>query len=83
MITEGLFGLRATGLNKLRIKPQLSEKCPEMVLNNIKLFSKCFDIKADKNGITVIYDGSNYHTDSLNTVFCFNTHSFVNENSNN
>lgn len=83
VITEGLFGLRATGLNKLRIKPQLSEKCPEMALNNIKLFSKCFDIKADKNGITVIYDGSNYHTDSLNTVFCFNTHSFVNENSNN
>lgn len=83
VITEGLFGLRATGLNKLRIKPQLSEKCPEMALNNIKLFSKRFDIKADKNGITVIYDGSNYHTDSLNTVFCFNTHSFVNENSNN
>ena len=83
VITEGLFGLRATGLNKLRIKPQLSEKCPEMTLNNIKLFSKCFDIKTDKNGITVIYDGSNYHTDSLNTVFCFNTHSFVNENSNN
>lgn len=77
VITEGLFGLRAVGLNKLRIKPQLSEKCPEITLRNIKLFSKCFDIKADKNGITVICNNKNYCTDSQNTVFCFNTCSFI------
>lgn len=79
VITEGLFGLKAVGLSKLRIKPQLSEQCHEMVLKNIKLFSKCFDIKADKNGITVIYDNSNYHTDSQNSVFCFDTCTFMQE----
>lgn len=77
IITEGLFGLRAVGLNKLRIKPQLSEQCPKMALKNIKLFSKCFDIKADKDGITVTYDNRDYHTDSQNTVFCFNTCAFI------
>lgn len=77
VITEGLFGIRAVGLNKLRIKPQLSVKCPEMSLNNVKLFSKCFNIKADESGITVIYDNYNYHTDSKKTVFCFDTCSFI------
>lgn len=76
VITEGLFGLRAVGINKLRIKPQLADICPEITLKNIKLFSKCFDIKADKNGITVIYNSKTYHTDSNNAVFCFDTCSF-------
>lgn len=82
VITEGLFGLRAVGLNKLRIKPQLSEQCPEITLKNIKLFSKCFDIRADKNGVTVIYDNQKYHTDSLNIVFCFDSCSFIQANFN-
>lgn len=82
VITEGLFGLKAVGLNKLRIKPQLSEKCPEMTLNNIKLFSKCFDIRTGKNGITVIFNNNTYHTDSLNTIFCFDTCSFIRAHSN-
>lgn len=77
VVTEGLFGLRAVGLNMLRIKPQLSRQCPEMTLNNIKLFSKSFDITADENGITVTCDNNTYHTESFDTVFDFNNCSFV------
>lgn len=77
VVTEGLFGLRAVGLNMLRIRPQLSRQCPEMTLNNIKLFSKSFDITADENGITVTCDNNTYHTESFDTVFDFNNCSFV------
>lgn len=73
IITEGLFGLRAVGLNKLRIKPQLSEDCGEIALQNIKLFSECFDITASADGISVSFDGKTYKTESLNAVFDFNT----------
>lgn len=79
IITEGLFGLRAVGLNKLRIKPQLSEDCSEISLQNIKLFSKCFDITACKNGISVSFGGKTYTVDSLNAVFDFNICCFENQ----
>lgn len=79
IITEGLFGLRAVGLNKLRIKPQLSEDCGEVSLQNIKLFSKCFDITTCKNGISVSFDGKTYTIDSLNAVFDFNICCFENQ----
>lgn len=54
IVTEGLFGLKAVGLNLLHIKPQLSQTCSEMSLKNIRLFSKCFDVNADLNGITIV-----------------------------
>lgn len=79
IITEGLFGLRAIGLKKLRIKPQISEACNKISLENIKLFSKCFDITADKDGISVSFDGKTYKTESLNAVFDFNTYCFENQ----
>lgn len=73
IITEGLFGLRAVGLKKLRIKPQLSEDCNKIALENVKLFSECFDITASADGISVFFDGKTYKTESLNAVFDFNT----------
>lgn len=76
IITEGLFGLKAVGLNKLRIKPQLCDECNEISLKNIRLFSKCFDIKADKDGIALFLNGSVYKTEKLNAVFDFNTYCF-------
>ncbi|MDE6767581.1 MAG: hypothetical protein K2J35_05255, partial [Eubacterium sp.] len=76
--TEGLFGLKAVGLNQLRIQPQLCDACPEISLQNIRLFSKCFDISADEKGITVLYNGNTYHTDSHCTVFDFNNCLFEN-----
>ncbi|MDE6470085.1 MAG: hypothetical protein K2L19_03580 [Eubacterium sp.] len=72
IITEGLFGLKAVGLNQLRIQPQLCDTCPEISLQNIRLFSKCFDISADEKGITVFYNGNTYHTNSHCAVFDFN-----------
>lgn len=76
IITEGLFGLKAVGLNKLRINPQLSSQCDKIALENIKLFSKCFDIKADDKGIDVIYNGSTYHTEQPKVLFDFNACQF-------
>lgn len=73
IITEGLFGLKAIGLNKLRIKPQLNNECNEISLQNIKLFSKCFDITANQDGITLSHNGNSYKTESTDTVFDFNT----------
>lgn len=76
VITEGLFGLRAVGLNKLRIKPQITKACPEIYLSGIKLFSKSFNVKADTNGISVEYDNNVYHIEKFSAVFDFNTLSF-------
>ena len=72
IITEGLFGLKAVGLNKLRIKPQLSKKCSNLCLKGIKLFSKNFDIRADESGVEISYNGELYKTDLSEAVFDFN-----------
>jgi len=71
VVTEGLFGLKAVGLNKLRIKSQLSDECSVISLQNIKLFSKSFDITADKNGIRIKYNNNLYSTESDCAVFDF------------
>ena len=76
VVTEGLFGLRAVGMNKLRINPQLTKACSEIALNGIKLFSKSFNVKADENGISVEFDNKLYHTEKCSTVFDFNTLEF-------
>ena len=77
IITEGLFGLKAVGLNKLKINPQLSSECNEISLQNIRLFSKCFDITANEKGITVVYDGNTYQSDQTDVVFDFNSCIFI------
>lgn len=76
VVTEGLFGLRAVDMNKLRIKPQLTKACSEISLCGIKLFAKSFDVKANEKGISVEYDNHVYHTEKLLAVFDFNTLSF-------
>lgn len=57
----------------MRIKPQLSEDCNKIALENVKLFSECFDITANSDGISLKYNENVYKTDSLNAVFDFNT----------
>ncbi len=76
VITEGMFGLRVVGLNKLRIKPQLSAECPEASLYGVHLFSKSFDITVYGKGIKIIYSGNIYDTKSECAVFNFETCSF-------
>lgn len=78
IITEGLFGLKAVGLNKLRIKPQLSDECPVISLNNIKLFSKCFGITADKSSIKIEYNNEVFCSESNCAVFDFEKCRFEN-----
>ena len=76
VVTEGLFGLRAVGMNKLRIMPKITAECPEISLFGIKLFSKSFNVTADKKGISVEYNHKIYQTEKLSAVFDFNTLSF-------
>ncbi len=65
------------GLNKLKINPQLSERCSDISLQNIRLFSKCFDITANQKGVAVIYEGNTYQSDENDVVFDFNSCSFI------
>lgn len=43
-ITEGLFGMRPTGLRTLRLTPRLPDGWERMELLNITAFGHCFDI---------------------------------------
>ncbi len=44
IFTEGLFGLRPTGLRSFTISPKLPDGWDEMALNNITAFGNTFDI---------------------------------------
>lgn len=60
IITEGLFGIRPTGLSRFSIAPKLPEDWNEMSLRNIKAFNRDFDIevKRDGNKLNVkVYNG--------------------------
>lgn len=78
IITEGLFGLKAVGLNKLRIQPRINKECSEIALKNIRLFGKCFDITANQRCIIINYNGNLYQTEDSSTVFDFGDCCFVN-----
>lgn len=58
IFTEGLFGIRPTGLKSFTIKPSMPISWNEMSLKRIMAFGRCFDIKverkADKLAITVV-----------------------------
>ncbi|MDR2627052.1 MAG: hypothetical protein LBC40_03345, partial [Dysgonamonadaceae bacterium] len=48
IITEGLFGIRPTGLKSFDITPRLPENWNKMVLRNIKAFDNSFDMEVDR-----------------------------------
>jgi hypothetical protein len=48
IITEGLFGIRPTGLKSFSITPRLPENWDRMVLRNIKAFDSSFDIEVSR-----------------------------------
>ena len=48
IITEGLFGIRPTGLKSFSFSPKLPEGWNEMALRNIKSFNKTFDIEINR-----------------------------------
>lgn len=48
IITEGLFGIRPTGLNSFELCPRLPSDWDTMSLRHIKAFGTDFDIKVDR-----------------------------------
>jgi cellobiose phosphorylase len=51
-VTEGLFGINPTGLNKFTITPTLPNGWNYMKLKNIKAFDRTFDIEIQTDGNT-------------------------------
>ena len=61
VITEGLFGIRPTGLKSFKLTPRLPVEWDTMNLRNVKAFGSSFDIKISRknNKIDInIYAGS-------------------------
>jgi len=50
VLTEGLFGLRPTGLHQFAISPRLPKGWNSMELNNITAFGTTFDIQVTRSG---------------------------------
>lgn len=50
IITEGLFGIRPTGLKSFSLTPRLPHKWNYMRLKNIKAFDSTFDITVERKG---------------------------------
>lgn len=50
VFTEGLFGIRPTGLCSFNLTPQLPESWPSMSLRSIHAFDSVFDIVVERNG---------------------------------
>lgn len=51
ILTEGVFGIRPTGLRSFDLTPRLPAKWERMSLRNIRAFGSCFDVevaRADK-----------------------------------
>ena len=48
IITEGLFGIRPTGLRAFELTPQLPTAWNQMALRRIRAFGNCFDISVSR-----------------------------------
>ena len=49
IITEGLFGIRPTGLRRFSVSPRLPEAWPEMTLRHIRICGGDFDLRVYRN----------------------------------
>ena len=61
IFTEGLFGLRPTGLDRFRCTPRLPDGWPRMALRSVRAFNRNFDVVVERRGekqhLTVIQGG--------------------------
>lgn len=48
--TEGLFGIRPSGLRGFTLTPRLPAGWPEMALKNVRAFGQSFDIRVKREG---------------------------------
>ena len=49
IITEGLFGIRPTGLHSFTVSPRLPEDWPSMTLRRVHLCGECFDLEVSRD----------------------------------
>lgn len=56
IITEGLFGIRPTGLHSFSVSPRLPREWPTMTLRRVRLGGSCFDLEVsrDQKGQTIV-----------------------------
>ena len=56
IITEGLFGIRPTGLHSFSVSPRLPREWPKMTLRRVRLGGSCFDLEVsrDQKGQTIV-----------------------------
>lgn len=61
IITEGMFGIRPTGLHSFEVTPRLPQEWPSMALRQVNAFGKPFDVEVSRNGdkllVNVVADG--------------------------
>lgn len=50
VLTEGVFGIRPTGLNSFSVSPSMPKAWNEMALRKVRLFGKNFDIIVKREG---------------------------------
>lgn len=66
--TEGLFGIRPVGLNRLTITPQLPSEWNSMKIKNVHGFQKQFDVVVQREGnkvrLTVLCNGKTVYNKS-------------------
>ena len=70
IITEGLFGIRPTGLRSFSLTPRLPEAWPEMTLSHVRAFGDDFTIQVSRKragvlGVTVTSEGRKTQTFSI------------------
>jgi hypothetical protein len=63
IFTEGLFGMRPTGLDSFRCTPRLPAGWPRMALRSVRAFNRTFDVVVERRDkgqhLSVIQDGKN------------------------
>lgn len=70
IITEGMFGIRPTGLHSFDFVPRLPQEWSYMNLRNIQAFGKAFDISVERHGnklqVSVRSDGKTVYCKRIN-----------------
>lgn len=70
IITEGMFGMRPTGLKSFTLTPRLPKAWKKMALNNVKAFGGSFNIAVNRDNnkiqITVSSNGKEFFSKKVN-----------------
>ncbi|MCU0778900.1 MAG: hypothetical protein MUF86_14720, partial [Akkermansiaceae bacterium] len=71
IFTEGLFGIRPSGLDRFRCTPRLPDGWPRMALRSVRAFDRTFDVVVERRGeglrLTVSQEGKTVAEKELKT----------------